>query len=553
MMMKKIALAILLIPLVLVACGNSTSDGTDTQVGQDATMETACIPDCSLTWCGGDDGCGGKCTTCPTNSTCNTASWTCECIGSWCEGNCCLPKQTCGTDGTCLGEGCVPDCGGKWCGADDGCGGKCTACPDNATCNSVTWFCDCPTDWCGGNCCAAGQKCGADQTCETCFPDCTDKACGDDGCGGTCGACEAGQTCNSGACVTCTCDDKECGDDGCGVSCGTCADGKTCQEGQCVIHCDSDGFDGPVINASWKPMEGMDSPKGNFVFSSDTTSGFPYSGLLLIIRQYSTYKGPTGPGTYQITDDDFANCDICMLMFENCTESKCDRIYLAQEGTIDISKLDGANGPFEATLHNVVMREAVIGAEDFSTKIVDDGKNWCLDGKQMSSNEVNLDVPEPECVPEGTGTTLDKNIEDFSLTNCNGQQVSLHDFCKKTKAVWIIMVTGWCPYCAELVDQATQILKDYAPDVEIWVVLGEDVNGNTPDQQECVAYANKHNFPRNRTFYDAGWQELIKHISPVYMSGVPYSMILDGDNMAYTWSSAYAGSINQTLNSLLND
>jgi len=550
-MLKKHLAIVFAASLVNLACGGG-GGGTDTQTQPDASPDSVCTPACFGQWCGGDDGCGGKCTGCPDNATCNTTTWACDCLGSWCGGNCCLPLQTCGANDTCEGQGCTPVCLGKWCGADDGCQGKCTDCPTNATCNTATWFCNCPGEWCGGNCCGAGQKCSADETCDTCIPECGGKVCGDDGCNGTCGTCAAGQACNAAACVACGCDDKECGDDGCGSSCGKCTGEKSCIEGECIMHCDGDEFTGPVINASWKPMEGIDSPKGNFVFTSDTTDGFPYSGLLLVIRQYSTYKGPTGPGTYQINDDDFANCDICLVMFENCTANECERLYLAQEGTIEITQLDGADGPFEATLDGVVLHEAIIGS-DFSTQIVSNGKNWCLDDHQFSSAEVTLDVPKPYCVPEGTGAGMDKNIADFSLKNCNDQMVSLHSFCENTKALWIIMVTGWCPYCADLVAVAVDILEDHAPEVEIWVVLGEDNQGNSPSQAECTAYANNHNFPRNRVFYDFGWATLTKFITPVYMSGVPYSMILDSDNMAYVWSSAYSGSFTNVLNDLLAD
>lgn len=54
-------------------------------------------------------------------------------------------------------------------------------------------------------------------------------------------------------------------------------------------------------------------------------------------------------------------------------------------------------------------------------------------------------------------------------------------------------------------------------------------------------------------FYDTGWQKLVQFIYLHYMTGVPYSIILDGDNMAYVWSSAYPGSENSVLNKLLND
>ena len=56
-------------------------------------------------------------------------------------------------------DACVPQCEFRRCGQDDGCGGKCLRCPENATCNTTSWVCDCPGVWCGDNCCAPGQQC----------------------------------------------------------------------------------------------------------------------------------------------------------------------------------------------------------------------------------------------------------------------------------------------------------------------------------------------------------------------------------------------------------
>lgn len=74
-----------------------------------------------------------------------------------------------------------------------------------------------------------------------CTPSCDGSVCGDDGCGGTCGACEedAAPYCVSGVCVAeCTpdCDGKSCGGDGCGGTCGECAGGEQCSPGagRCV-------------------------------------------------------------------------------------------------------------------------------------------------------------------------------------------------------------------------------------------------------------------------------------------------------------------------------
>jgi hypothetical protein len=39
---------------------------------------TACTPDCAGKICGQDDGCDGKCTNCPVDQICDTASWQCQ-------------------------------------------------------------------------------------------------------------------------------------------------------------------------------------------------------------------------------------------------------------------------------------------------------------------------------------------------------------------------------------------------------------------------------------------------------------------------------------------
>lgn len=74
-----------------------------------------CIAACADKTCGENDGCGAKCTTCPTGQSCDEGSWTCQsnsCTGTGSQacGNC--GTQTCGADGVwgvCTGQGaCQP-------------------------------------------------------------------------------------------------------------------------------------------------------------------------------------------------------------------------------------------------------------------------------------------------------------------------------------------------------------------------------------------------------------------------------------------------------------
>ncbi len=171
----------------------------------------------------GDDGCGGSCGTCSDNAQCT-------------DRKCVVP--------------CVQACTGAECG-DDGCGGSCGTCSDNATC--IDHKCivpcapacndaECGDDGCGGWCgtCSGNAICADHKCIVPCAPACNDVECGDDGCGGSCGTCSGNATCIDHKClVPCVpvCNDAECGDDGCGGSCGTCSGNATCIDHECVVPC----------------------------------------------------------------------------------------------------------------------------------------------------------------------------------------------------------------------------------------------------------------------------------------------------------------------------
>ena len=177
----------------------------DVESGEEGEEGEECIPLTCVELgspCGSPgDGCGGQleCGLCET--------------GSQCE------------DGTCV---CSPSCDGAECG-DDGCGGSCGECGQGEACVARV----CQTALCAGFCGTSENPCGPDcecycdsecfqlgdccedvcstcgetfpDNCDTtpCEPDCTGKSCGSDGCGGVCGTCEAGSSCEEGACVDC--------------------------------------------------------------------------------------------------------------------------------------------------------------------------------------------------------------------------------------------------------------------------------------------------------------------------------------------------------------
>jgi hypothetical protein len=51
-------------------------------------------------------------------------------------------------------------------------------------------------------------------------------------------------------------------------------------------------------------------------------------------------------------------------------------------------------------------------------------------------------------------------------------------------------------------------------------------------------------------FIDPGYQETFKYVYPYGFGGIPYNILLDGDNMAYVWSQGLKGDLGSIINSL---
>ena len=232
---------------------NGTCSGSGDGCGNDMCQQwmgedcQTCPEDCGPCGCG-DDQCSAEedCVSCPTDcgpclmGDCCEAHKTAGCedeaiVDCVCEFDpfCCMVEwddlcadqgiKECGLD---CGDPCEPQCFTEEgiileCG-DDGCGGSCGQCKDNAMCVN-------------GHCVAICQP--------QCYTSNGNKLeCGSDGCGGSCGQCEAGEECVNGKCVSdcqpqCVSADGqqiECGDDGCGGSCGICEADQNCSGGQCV-------------------------------------------------------------------------------------------------------------------------------------------------------------------------------------------------------------------------------------------------------------------------------------------------------------------------------
>ena len=186
----------------------------------------------------------------------------------------------------------------------------------------------------------------------------------------------------------------------------------------------------------------------------------PFNKIVLKSFQGGANEGPTGPGAIDLAGNKYNTCSFCATAYLNCTsESNCETTLFADEGMVDITELSDLSLPFKAQLKSVVFKEIEIDSFTQSATFVENGASWCAEDYTFEAKLNRYDpsaTPETgdgdgivpgvaydECVPTGSGKGIGHNIADFTLQNCNGDDVALHSRCGNNKAIWLIASAGW--------------------------------------------------------------------------------------------------------------
>jgi hypothetical protein len=314
---------------------------------------------------------------------------------------------------------------------------------------------------------------------------------------------------------------------------------------------------------------------GQFRYVAQRQLGDRYDRLALRLRHGGIHDGANGPGDYDFAGSYYDSCDNCLTISRDCSEDDgCAQVFFATEGIMHVTKWDGEH--FAVSFEDVVLVEVSID-NTIAVVPVQGGETWCLHDEQFEA-----DIPRAEaapidgqasCVEEGTGSFLGHNVANFSLPNCLGQQVGLHEGCGETKALWLMGTTGWCTACSITLNQMAEehgglltraALTEATPGLDMLIVLSENADYEPPTQAYCEQYALAHNLDPAMVLLDydelgvevslidpPGATQTFKqmatvwsHINP-YQSEVeaglvrtvyPWNALLSGESMTYYWS-----------------
>jgi len=146
--------------------------------------------------------------------------------------------------------------------------------------------------------------------------------------------------------------------------------------------CTWSGFN---VAGAYAWLDDADPTKGLFVYQAYNTDSGPYDLMEIQSYQGAPYNGPSEPGLFSLDGTNFADCGLCVMLFADCDEGYCDKVFYADEGEVEVVEMAGVGEPFDAILHDVVLKEVRINETTWESTPIPGGETWCLDGHSLSA------------------------------------------------------------------------------------------------------------------------------------------------------------------------
>jgi hypothetical protein len=258
------------------------------------------------------------------------------------------------------------------------------------------------------------------------------------------------------------CGEAACGVDPFGNVCGTCDDegASLCSNGACISAsgCDYIGFEPTSQAAIIRKVGG----KVRVRYMATSASESPPFDKLILEFDHQKLKDAgqdllgTFPLATDLTDPELSNsdkeaillesvvnCERCTTGFTFCNTAGCFNEYYVEKGEMEIIQAGEPGTSLTVKLTGLVLKEFRRKSSDNMPKDFNNGKTWCLGDLSIDIQVPEIKEAEGFCVPDGTGKNLGDNVGDFTMTNCYGEELNLHDFCANSDAVWVVYTTGW--------------------------------------------------------------------------------------------------------------
>jgi len=360
--------------------------------------------------------------------------------------------------------------------------------------------------------------------------------------------------------ANCGCGSAVCGYDLCGNSCGSCsgAGQELCSGGQCVDStvC-SDGLVGfaPTAEAAYNRTTGG---KTIMYYAASTGKGEPPFEKIVVELDHEKFfpDGVPVPGVYDLSEQDPNDCGLCVRGYSYCNQDDCFNKYAVSEGEVELVATGEPGTPFAGRFNGLKLEEVLLNTSNGQWDAHPNPKTFCMGDFHFEADVPEIKEAEGNCLADGTGSDVGDNIKNFTLTNCLGEEVNLHDMCG-SKLVWIVATAGWCGACEQFVPVVGEEYEKRKNDgLEIMIVIGETSSGAPPNLEYCYQYATDKGVDPRQVFVDndeRSWGVTFDAVNTYGSSiGLPWSALLDGSSMEYKWNSSVGeGGVIENVNSLL--
>lgn len=117
-----------------------------------------------------------------------------------------------------------------------------------------------------------------------------------------------------------------------------------------------------------------------FQYQARDADTLPFDELQITSYQGAPFYGPSTPGSYSLDGSNYGDCGLCVMLVTSCNDGyQCDRVHLADQGTLEVVDFGERSGQFRARLRDVVIREVELDPYTYWSTPVPGGDTWCVD------------------------------------------------------------------------------------------------------------------------------------------------------------------------------